>query len=164
VRPEFLAALRCALCHEPYRQDAYAGTDDRVLEGVLQCRCPRAAPIIDGVPRIMPSATVHTLVGEHADFYRRHPHLLPSGSAPRPGASVRTLHAFGDEWRRFPELLEVHQPIFDWYFEGPERIQWQGLRVLDAGCGMGRWLHFARTAGAQVVGVDVSAAIDVAAA
>src|SRR5262249_25529067 len=34
----------------------------------------------------------------------------------------------------------------------------------DAGCGMGRWLHFAREAGAQIVGMDVSGAIDVAAA
>jgi SAM-dependent methyltransferase len=36
--------------------------------------------------------------------------------------------------------------------------------VLDAGCGMGRWLHFARQEGAAIVGMDVSAAIDVAAA
>ena len=36
--------------------------------------------------------------------------------------------------------------------------------MLDAGCGMGRWLHFARAAGAEIVGMDVSAAIDVAAA
>jgi SAM-dependent methyltransferase len=43
-------------------------------------------------------------------------------------------------------------------------MSWQGLKVLDAGCGMGRWLHFAREVGAQIVGMDVSAAIDVAAA
>ena len=36
--------------------------------------------------------------------------------------------------------------------------------MLDAGCGMGRWLHFARKAGAEIVGMDVSPAIDVAAA
>jgi SAM-dependent methyltransferase len=76
---------------------------------------------------------------------------------------MKTLHAFGDEWRRFPEILKVHEGIFAWYFEGPEAVRWQGLKVLDAGCGMGRWLHFAEKAGAALVGMDVSPAIDVAA-
>ena len=58
----------------------------------------------------------------------------------------------------------MHRRIFDWYFEGPEPVRWKGLRVLDAGCGMGRWLHFALERGAEVVGMDVSPAIDVAAA
>jgi SAM-dependent methyltransferase len=65
---------------------------------------------------------------------------------------------------RHAELLWVHERIFEWYFEGPEPVGWEGLRVLDAGCGMGRWLHFARKAGAEIVGMDVSPAIDVAAA
>jgi SAM-dependent methyltransferase len=74
------------------------------------------------------------------------------------------LRAFADEWRRFPDLLEVHKEIFHWYFEGLQPMQWDGVEVLDAGCGMGRWLHFARLAGARIVGMDVSAAIEVAAA
>jgi SAM-dependent methyltransferase len=78
--------------------------------------------------------------------------------------SVRTLQAFGDEWQRFPELLKVHEGIFAWYFEGPSKVPWARLRVLDAGCGMGRWLHFARREGADIVGMDVSGAIDVVAA
>ena len=60
--------------------------------------------------------------------------------------------------------MKVHEAIFRWYFEGPAEVRWEGLEVLDAGCGMGRWLHFARRAGARVVGMDVSQAIDVAAA
>jgi len=81
-----------------------------------------------------------------------------------PPQSMRTQRAFGDEWQRFPEIHDVHRRIFDWYFEGPEPVRWKHLRVLDAGCGMGRWLHFARQQGAELVGMDVSAAIDVAAA
>ncbi len=163
MRSRFPETLRCAVCGEAYRLDLYAGTGEAVLEGALQCRCARGVPVIGGVPRIMPQATTHTLVAEHAHFYRRHPQLLPSDSDSGPVASIRTLHAFGDEWQRFPELFEVHRRIFDWYFEGPEPLRWKGLRVLDAGCGMGRWLHFAREAGAEVVGMDVSPAIDVAA-
>jgi SAM-dependent methyltransferase len=163
VRPRFRETLRCAVCGQGFRLDSYAVTGEAILEGALECRCAHASPVIGGVPRIMPRATTHTLVAEHPDFYRRHPQLLPSGADAGPTASIRTLQAFGDEWQRFPELLEVHQRIFDWYFEGPA-VQWKNLRVLDAGCGMGRWLHFARRAGAEVVGMDVSPAIDVAAA
>src|SRR5262249_57442920 len=68
-----------------------------------------------------------------------------------------------EEGRRFRRFLDGDAPIFRWYFEGPEEIPWRGLRVLDAGCGMGRWLHFVRREGAEVVGMDVSPAIDVVA-
>jgi SAM-dependent methyltransferase len=122
------------------------------------------APVIAGVPRLLPLGVERTLPRLYPDFYRRHPELLPEGAGDEDGVSIRTLRAFGDEWQRFPELLEVHRSIFDWYFEGPEPVRWAGLRVLDAGCGMGRWLHFAREKGAEIVGMDVSPAIDVAAA
>jgi len=113
---------------------------------------------------MLPEATAGTLVAEHPFFFETFPALRRrSVDSGRPH-SIRTLQAFGDEWQRFPELLDVHQKIFEWYFEGPEPVRWKGLKVLDAGCGMGRWLHFALKAGAKVVGMDVSAAIDVAAA
>jgi SAM-dependent methyltransferase len=105
-----------------------------------------------------------SLVVQHSAFFKTFPELLPSTKCEVQPESLRTQRAFGDEWQRFPELHAVHRQIFDWYFEGPEPVRWRGLRVLDAGCGMGRWLHFARQAGAEMVGMDVSAAIDVAAA
>jgi SAM-dependent methyltransferase len=132
---------------------------------VLLCACGSKAAIIGGMPRILPAATRRTLAAEHPEFFARHPELLsPDMPTAARHASTRTLKAFGDEWQRFPELLEVHERIFEWYFEGPEPVAWKGLRVLDAGCGMGRWLHFALDKGAEIVGMDVSPAIDVAAA
>lgn len=133
-------------------------------EGALRCRCGEVAPVIARIPRVLPRATAGTLVAAHPSFFERFTALRPPSGGEARHDSVRTLRAFGDEWQRFPALLEVHQGIFDWYFEGPEPVQWSGLRVLDAGCGMGRWLHFARKAGAEIVGMDVSPAIDVAAA
>ncbi len=164
LRVSFSEALRCAVCGEGFALTQYVTRGETTLEGALRCGCPVPAPVIGGIPRILPKATAETLVMQHPDFYERHRELQPTVRSVRSGPSVRTLHAFGDEWRRFPELLEVHGRIFDWYFEGPEPIRWAGQRVLDAGCGMGRWLHFALRAGAEVVGMDVSPAIDVAAA
>ncbi|MGH7534548.1 MAG: class I SAM-dependent methyltransferase, partial [Gemmatimonadales bacterium] len=120
--------------------------------------------MIAGVPRILPEPLAATLLVDHPAFFADHPDLKPAGGRTPASVSLRTQRAFGDEWHRFPEVLAVHERIFRWYFEGPGELQWEGLRVLDAGCGMGRWLHFARREGAQVVGMDVSTAIDVAAA
>jgi SAM-dependent methyltransferase len=120
-------------------------------------------PVIEGVPRILPAATAALLETQHPEFFARFPKLRTLGAPSPLPESQRTARAFGDEWNRFAEMLSVHEQIFEWYFEGPEPVRWAGLRVLDAGCGMGRWLHFARRKGAHVVGLDFSAAIDAAA-
>ena len=134
---DFAAALRCPSCRSPLELETSA--PGPVAVGTLRCTCGRAFPIADGVPRLLPDPTTQDSV------------------------SRRTQALFGDEWQRFPELLRVHADIFRWYFEGDGEVAWPGLQVLDAGCGMGRWLHFARLGGARLVGMDVSAAVDVAA-
>ena len=164
MRPAFVEALRCPGCGQTFALEIRGAADAEVSEGVLRCACGRVFPVIAGIPRILPPELAATLVEEHAAFFERHPDLHPGRPAHSRTSSARTLRAFGDEWRRFPELLAVHEPIFRWYFEGPKDVAWKGLRVLDAGCGMGRWLHFARQAGARVVGMDLSPAVEVAAA
>jgi SAM-dependent methyltransferase/uncharacterized protein YbaR (Trm112 family) len=164
MRPGFAEELRCSHCQGQLLLEVLPPSGGEVGEGVLRSPCGRFYPVIRGVPRILPPDLAASVLVEHADFFRRHPGLVPgsSGEDTRPTSSS-TLRAFGDEWRRFPAIEQVHEQIFQWYFEGPQPVRWEGLRVLDAGCGMGRWLHFARRAGADVVGMDVSPAIDVAA-
>lgn len=163
MRASFADRLRCPQCQAGYRLLA-GSRRDPIREGVLECACGSKVPIIDGVPRILPDAAAGTLRSDHPEYYGRHPELSPETAADEATPPNRTLRAFGDEWRRFPELLPVHEEIFAWYFEGPAAVDWRGRTVLDAGCGMGRWLHFARKAGAEVVGMDVSPAVDVATA
>jgi SAM-dependent methyltransferase len=139
MRREFAADLCCPSCRSALELETAAPADGvAVVEGDLRCACGRRFPVTGGVPRLLPEATPDSL-------------------------SSRTQALFGDEWQRFPELLDVHVDIFRWYFEGDGPVAWPDLRVLDAGCGMGRWLHFAREHGARIVGMDVSAAVDVAA-
>ncbi|HUG54130.1 MAG TPA: methyltransferase domain-containing protein [Vicinamibacteria bacterium] len=139
MRASLLDILRCPECGSRLALEAERGSDGATLEGTLRCACGRAFPVSRGVPRLAPEIAPDAL-------------------------SRRTQELFADEWRRFPELLRAHEEIFAWYFEGGGGVAWAGLDVLDAGCGMGRWLHLARQQGARVVGLDVSAAIDVAAA
>jgi SAM-dependent methyltransferase/uncharacterized protein YbaR (Trm112 family) len=163
VRRSFVEALRCPGCGQPFGLDVRAAVVEEVLEGALRSECGLVFPVIAGVPRILPPAQAPTLFRDHVGFFDRHPDLSPVRVREDASTATRTLRAFGDEWRRFPDLLASHERIFRWYFEGPEEVAWEGLYVLDAGCGMGRWLHFARRAGAAIVGMDVSPAIDVAA-
>jgi SAM-dependent methyltransferase len=139
MRRAFAADLRCPVCDGPLTLEAADAQAEVTREGRLRCACGRTFPVAGGVPRLLPE-----VVGQD-------------------DVSRRTQALFGDEWQRFPELLQVHAGIFRWYFEGDGGVEWKGLRVLDAGCGMGRWLHFARESGARAVGMDVSAAVDVAA-
>jgi SAM-dependent methyltransferase/uncharacterized protein YbaR (Trm112 family) len=165
LRDDFAKHLRCPACGEGLRLDVRHRAEGRVAEGALHCACGRLFPIILGIPRLLPPEAAASLATDHPDFFRRHPGLLPPAvGVSSESTSVRTQRAFGDEWRRFPNVLPAHERIFEWYFQGGARPDWPRLRVLDAGCGMGRWLHFARRAGAKVVGLDVSRAIEVAAA
>ncbi|HXB57843.1 MAG TPA: methyltransferase domain-containing protein [Vicinamibacteria bacterium] len=163
MRRSFAETLRCPRCGQPLELGVGATAGEEVLEGSLRSACGLVFPVISGVPRILPPALAPTLLRDHAAFFDRYPDLSPLRGREDASTATRTLRAFGDEWRRFPDLLASHDRIFRWYFEGPEEVAWEGLRVLDAGCGMGRWLHFARRSGAAVVGMDVSPAIDVAA-
>lgn len=163
MKEGFATRLRCPDCGRTLALETRRAEADTVIEGALRSDCGRVYPVIHGVPRLLPADLAPTLAADHRAFFDRHPDLRPVDAPGARPVSEKTLRAFGDEWQRFPQLFDVHAPIFRWYFEGPEEIPWRGLRVLDAGCGMGRWLHFVRREGAEVVGMDVSPAIDVVA-
>ncbi len=74
----------------------------------------------------------------------------------RPPVQARTKATYGLQWNRFRILRpEEDRATFvnrtGWT---PEDLR--GSVVLDAGCGMGRYLRIAAEAGAEVVGLDLS--------
>jgi SAM-dependent methyltransferase/uncharacterized protein YbaR (Trm112 family) len=113
-----------------------------VLEGHLLCQqCEQRYPIIRGVPRLM--------------------------RGPLAGEVEKTVTGFGYEWEKFDEqiadsymtnktnFLDFIAPVAPDFF--------QGKMVLDAGCGMGRFLKLGADFGSQeIVGVDLSNSVDVA--
>lgn len=74
----------------------------------------------------------------------------------------RTKSAYGLQWNRFRILRTEEDRATFRNRTGLDVAALSGLLVLDAGCGMGRYLRVAAEGGASVVGVDLSAAVEAA--
>ena len=74
------------------------------------------------------------------------------------------VDSFGRQWNRYDvQRVEEDESIFQTK-TGLAPSELKGLRVLDAGCGGGRYSSVAGRHGAHVVGVDLSSAVEKAAA
>jgi SAM-dependent methyltransferase len=139
MHKRLLPLLACPKCHADLRLETdEAG--ERIEAGTLVCAgCATRLPIVGGIPR-----------------------LLPEGLAV---AERRTVSAFANEWGSFDHHPEVDAASFWSYclpLVGPE--DFTGRTVLDVGCGAGRHLGIVAGQGAaHVVGLDLSASVEVAA-
>ncbi|CAK0775950.1 Methyltransferase type 11 domain-containing protein [Gammaproteobacteria bacterium] len=146
-------------CRECYRQE--------VEEGRLACSgCGAAYPIVAGVPRLLQGRLLEEALAAHPQFIARHGGDFPRLSAePRAGegAKVATLRAFGYQWTTFVDNFDYFRELFLSFvhpFLGPE--DFRGRLVLEVGCGSGRPASVAASLGAEVVGCDLSAAVETA--
>lgn len=76
--------------------------------------------------------------------------------------SSEVQQGFGDEWSTYPDLLPEHDDEFDLYFDLIDLEELRGRRVVDLGCGIGRWAARLAPCCADIVLVDFSDAIFVA--
>jgi len=139
MQPALIDLLACPRCHGRLQcRVSSTAADGGVLTGHLDCtQCRHSFPVIRGIPRFVPSENY--------------------------GAS------FGCQWNRFRReqidacngtRLSEHR----WWTETAWDRDWlNGKWILDAGCGAGRFLDIvSRTEGCEVVGVDISNAVDAA--
>jgi SAM-dependent methyltransferase len=138
VKPRLLELLVCPACKAEVSLRAEAAAGGDVQTGTLTCSgCAAAYPIIRGIPRF---------VGQ--DAY---------------------AESFGDEWHRFRTVqldsangtTESQDGFALKTGLGPGDIR--GRLVLDAGVGAGRYAEVMARWGAEVVGVDLTRAVDAAA-
>jgi SAM-dependent methyltransferase len=134
MRREILDILRCPRCAGQLALEDAHRIGDRVESGSLACANGHRFPIRDFIPRFVAAAN-------YAD-------------------------SFGFQWNRFRRTqLDSYSghPISAerfWKATGWTRQQIAGQWVLDAGCGAGRFAEIALEAGARVVALDYSSAID----
>jgi SAM-dependent methyltransferase len=135
MKPDFVRLLRCPSCHANLELSGDAGQTGHVETGTLSCAaCGAVYPIRRGVPRFVPPENYSS--------------------------------TFGFQWNRFRRTQLDSQTGLaisrDRFFRqsgwNPQDLA--GCTVLDVGCGAGRFTEIALGAGARVVSMDYSDAVD----
>ncbi len=167
MKRALLRILRCPGCMGKLSLETFeSGPGREIMEGTLSCRgCGRWYPVINGIPRMLPISMIN---GELVRaFLARHSGRLPGKSKERaaPGArslKERTAESFGFQWNVFSEMIRDYRPNFLNYIKPLKPSFFKGKLVLDAGCGFGRHTYYAAAFGAEVVGFDLSDAVEAA--
>jgi SAM-dependent methyltransferase/uncharacterized protein YbaR (Trm112 family) len=162
VKPRLLDWLQCPWCGGSFALEPFPGSDPADIdEGLLRCSCGRVFPIVRGIPRILADA-----FALHGDFVARHCDRLPA-SMPQPDSAephadaIRsTRESFGYQWTRFSEMVVDFRENFLQYISPVDERFFPGKLGLDLGCGFGRHIYNAARFGAEMVGVDISEAIE----
>ncbi len=128
--------LACPDCQLPVQLEVRSRQGENVLSGILRCSaCGREFPIRDGIPRFVTGGDYASTFSFEWKRWRR----TQYDTASRKTSEATFLASTG----RRPEELRAKL-------------------VLDAGCGAGRYMDLAARAGAEVVGMDLSLAVEVA--
>ncbi|MBX3265914.1 MAG: methyltransferase domain-containing protein [Acidobacteria bacterium] len=134
MRQTLLEKLVCPKCKDVL---ATLDTSDEIIEGELECTgCNSRFPISNGIPRFVPMENYAS--------------------------------SFGYQWNRFrKEQLDSYNGTTlsadrFWGETGWNKKELKGRWVVDAGCGAGRFLDAASSSEAEIIGVDISSAIDAA--
>lgn len=137
MQKKLLDVLCCPSCTGELACTADVQSGDRIEEGKLNCAsCQIDYPIKKGIPRFVES-------DNYASSFGLQWNLFKSEQIDDQNGSKISEDRFYDvtEWKK------------DWL---------KGKLILDAGCGAGRFLDVVSKDGAEVVGIDLSNAVDAA--
>src|SRR5678815_4472513 len=141
-KQKLVDTLRCPAC----RGVLLTSSDE---QGLFCGQCNLTFPVINGIPRMLLSPFREALLG--------------NGAAKGLDAKqVETALSFGFEWQRFPEMYDEWEKQFLDYMQPHAAEFFRGKKVLDAGCGNGRFAYYATKYGAEVWAIDLGPAVEVA--
>jgi SAM-dependent methyltransferase len=134
--------------------DLFGARQVSVVDGGLDVD-GRFLPVVDDVIVALDPERVPPSVRARLE----RPPDVSGGALPFAGDVQRS---FGEEWTTHPDILPEHESEFRSYFDLVPLDSLAGRRVLDLGCGIGRWSHFLAGSCRSIILVDYSDAIFVA--
>jgi len=139
-KQKLVETLRCPSCRGSL---SFADDDD-----LLCSACNLSFPIVNEIPRLLLPPLRDAFLG--------------SGGTAHDAKQVETALSFGFEWQRFPEMYTEWERQFLEYMKPHAPEFFRGKKVLDAGCGNGRFAYYAAKYGAEVWAIDLGPAVEVA--
>ena len=137
MEKNFLKILVCPKCKSELSLKIQLVDKEEVISGFLLCsNCKRVYPIINSIPRMLLDEFI-------VDERQR-----------------KTQKSFGYQWIQFSEMVIDFKENFLNYIYPVKEDFFKGKLGLDAGCGFGRHIFNAANFGAEMVGMDISKAID----
>lgn len=138
MKLDLLDLLACPKCHGPLDIETEDVQKDNVEQGTLKCRsCSCEYPIVSGIPRFIGSGNYAGSFGYQWNIFRGE--QIDSVN----GTKLSSNRVFNET--------------------GWDPSWMKGKWILDAGCGAGRFMDVVARTGANIVGLDISNAIDAAA-
>lgn len=168
MRQRLFELLRCAKCLGKLEAIPFLESSgkDQIIEGVLICGCGLSYPIVNMIPRMLQNA--YEL---YPSFLQRYGSRLECCAEAKPTGRpkerfdrlvAKTQESFGYQWTTFSEMACDFRENFWNYLYPATSDYFQGQLGLDAGCGFGRHIYHAASCGAEMIGMDLSRAIDTA--
>lgn len=164
MKKSILSILCCPSCGRGLSLSVLKKEGKETVDGILSCcKCKKRYPVIAGIPRMLPSSMINSAL--MSGFRKRYGNIIAEKRTEISGADKlkeRTSKSFGFQWNAFSEMYPEYEQNFLSYIEPLKPSFFKGKLVLDAGCGFGRHTYYAAKYGAQVVGFDLSDAVDAA--
>ncbi len=137
MRAELNKILACLACKGELECRPTETDSDEIVAGELVCfACDKSYPITNGIPRFVPADNYASSFGYQWNLFRKE--------------QIDSFNGTSLSADRF------------WTETGWTLDELKGKWILDAGCGAGRFLDASSAAEAEVVGIDISNAIDAA--
>lgn len=137
MKPDLIKILACSACEGDLECRPSEIDGDEIIAGELGCKsCSKTYPITNSIPRFVPTDNYASSFGYQWNLFRKE--------------QIDTFNGTSLSADRF------------WAETGWKRDELKGKWMLDAGCGAGRFLDASSSADAEVVGIDISSAIDAA--
>jgi SAM-dependent methyltransferase/uncharacterized protein YbaR (Trm112 family) len=147
MKENLVDLLACPICWGELHCECYQLATDlqwrEIVDGKLSCQqCEKVFPITRGIPRLLLDVPIEK-------------------------ESKSTVDGFGYEWSKYnDQILETYmsqqQNFYDFIYPVTKEF-FKGKVVLDAGCGMGRFLKLgAEFESREIIGIDLSESVEAA--